>query len=192
MTMEQGDTASDPDDLPSLNFVFEQVEKRFEVQWNTLDSLDTKIGLLFGFGGVILAALLGAYGWLPDMPSIPLFLFFAAIMALVISLVLAFFAYRPRVYDYPPEPRRIREEYVSRPLVQSKLALVDTRVTKFEQNERILRQKARMLSWALGALLIGVCLLALSFLSFLFCLLLVLICSCSASYDCGVLCYMII
>lgn len=161
--MEQGNTASDPGDLPSLDFVFEQIEKRLEVQWSALDSLNTKLSILSGFGGVILAALLSAYDWLLDMPPIPLSLVFAAIVALVISLILAISAYRNTRYAYPPDPRGIREEYVSRPLVESKLRLLDTRVEAYEHNQQIASQKDKHLNRAILALLISVCLLACSF-----------------------------
>jgi len=89
--------------LPSLDVVLSETKAAVDDQSARISSLDTKLGVLLGLSGVILAALLSfpsiRYGNIATKQ-----LLIAAIALLLASLLSATWGYWIRKYKAPPDP----------------------------------------------------------------------------------------
>jgi len=135
------------DDLPSLEVVGDEVRGALEAQERRAESLDTKAGLLLGIAG-LLAGVTFRSG-VSVGPAVVAALCLDGVVA-VLSL-LAF-----RIRSYPViKPARLRD-YIVDAADDTRLSVLDTRVTMFEETENELSSKARLVEWAVGGLLLAV------------------------------------
>lgn len=149
--------------LPSLDVVLSETKAALEDQTERLSSLDTKLGVLLGLSGFILAALLAfplAYN--VDRPT--RWLFIATVVLILASLLSATWGYWIREYKAPPSPSVLREFYLMEEPQKAKLAVVDYLCSVYDWNQRLLAGKVKFahISFVfvlLGALIIGLTIL---------------------------------
>jgi hypothetical protein len=149
--------------LPSLDVVLSETKAALEDQSERLSSLDTKLGVLLGLSGVILAALL-VFPLTYNVDIATRWLLIAAVALILASLLSATWGYWIRKYKAPPSPSALREFYLMEEPQKAKLAVVDYLCSVYDWNQKLLESKVRFTHGSfifvlLGALIIGVTIL---------------------------------
>ena len=135
-------------DLPLLgiDFVFEMGLKKIEEQLKEIEALDVKLGILFGFLGTVLVALIAviltaapgtiesAVGW-----PVQMLLFFGIVMT-GLALINTFLAFRIRQYFGTPRYSDIVRWLHEEPK-RAKFVFVDTLLEAVEGNSQRLEDK---------------------------------------------------
>lgn len=133
----------DHQELPSLELVYTEVKDRLQVQLAQIDALDGKFGtLLFvssvviGMGAAAQAAILGTIH-----ETIPMVLFSVPIIFYVITVILAMQSWVRRPYFRDPEPRPLRDYYISLPYEFTKRRLITHFISSYEWNAVVMKKK---------------------------------------------------
>ena len=152
--------------LLGIDFVFEMGMKKIEEQLKEIEALDVKLGILFGFLGTVLVALLAVVftaeqsagkalvGW-PGQVS-----FLCGTTSTGLAIVIAFFAFRKGRSSASP-PYQAILPWVHGDPKHTKFAFVNTLLTAVEANDQSLKDKQGYTKWATWFAFLG-------FLSFLF------------------------
>lgn len=117
-------TEERPEPLPSLDVVLSETKAAVDDQSARISALDTKLGVLLGLSGVILAALLG-FPLIRDGNVATKHLLLAAVALVLVSLLSATWGYWIRTYRSLPDPRALREFYLTEEQRKTKLAVID-------------------------------------------------------------------
>ena len=146
--------------LFSLDTVLSETKAAVSEQSARISSIDTRLGVLLGLSGVILAALLSfpsiRYGDLATK-----WLLIAAVVLILVSLLSATWGYWIRKYKAPPDPMALREFYLTEEQEKTKLAIIDYLSSVYSWNQPIIEDKVKYtrISFAsvlLGTIIIGV------------------------------------
>ena len=146
--------------LFSLDTVLSETKAAVSEQSARISSIDTRLGVLLGLSGVILAALLSfpsiRYGDLATK-----WLLIAAVVLILVSLLSATWGYWIRKYKAPPDPMALREFYLTEEQEKTKLAIIDYLSSVYGWNQPIIEDKVKYtrISFAsvlLGTIIIGV------------------------------------
>jgi len=141
------DSAEAEEEVPSIDIVYSEVKDRLDVQLRQIDSLDGKNGailfissIVIGVGAAAQAALIGSTENILVLTvfSIPI-LFYLATM---------FFALRGwiiRPYFRDPEPRPLRDYYLSKQSQFTKRRIITHFISSYEWNTRVIKNKVREL-----------------------------------------------
>jgi hypothetical protein len=136
---------------PGASFAFTAALRTLDEQLRRIEALDSKAGVLIAADGLILALIAGEGGPLAHLTR----LLTAGIVASVtISLFTALLSFTTRRYESAPNPD------VAIHLMAAEPAWLEWRFlgslqSAIHENRRRLRAKARLLSFALTALLLG-------------------------------------
>jgi len=154
-------TSDDQEQLASLDLVASYVDRQMDLQWQLWDSVDGRIRLLLGFVGAIFVATLALTDSSGDIITTARWCLIAAIVALALSGTIAFLAWLPRLFDRPPEPLTLRQQYITMQPTETRLAVLDTMVQAYVDNEHRINEKLnsfRRAAWRFGiaVVLIGV------------------------------------
>jgi hypothetical protein len=145
-----------------ITMACEVVEKRLEVIWSAIDSVDTKINVGFGFASGILGLLAGFYS-LADKPwpYISLILFGLATVSYIVLVVLCILGYKIKAWSYRPDVETLLEHCENKEytLLQMKKWLADECNESFYNNIDSLNTKANLANFAFIALVIETILL---------------------------------
>ena len=157
MTRPDGDGA-EPD---SLELISRHVERQLDLQWGHWDLVDGRLRLLLGFVGAVFVAVLAFISnRAGDMAPATIGLVVAAILLLMLSAVIAGLAWLPREFDRPPEPLHLRQKYLGKPVQEVVLAVVDTMVQAYNNNQRRIDEKLAAFRYAALGLAVAVFLMA--------------------------------
>jgi len=141
------DSAEAEEEVPSIDIVYSEVKDRLDVQLRQIDSLDGKNGailfissIVIGVGAAAQAALIGSTENILVLTvfSIPI-LFYLATM---------FFALRGwiiRPYFRDPEPRPLRDYYLSKQSQFTKRRIITHFISSYEWNTMVIKNKVREL-----------------------------------------------
>jgi len=144
--------------LQSLDIVYAEVKERLSVQLRQVDASDAKTGtilfiasIVIGVGAAAQAAFINERGndWMLLLFIIPLFSY----------LLTVFFALRSwviRPYFRDPEPKPLRDYYLSRHPEFTKRRLITQFIRSYEWNARVMKKKVRELRIANWFLLLEV------------------------------------
>ena len=156
-------SADADEESPSLDVVYHEVKERLDVQLKQIDSLDGKTGsLLFmssvvlGIGATAQALLLGLQG------SLVVTLFFS--IPIVFYSLAMFFALRSwvvRPYFRDPEPRPLRDYYLTRESQFTMRRLLAHFISCYEWNTTVIKKKVRELRFSMRFFLAEVITLAM-------------------------------
>jgi len=147
-------TNEDSDGIASLEVVAGQVERQLDLQWEHWDSVDGRLRLLLGFVGAIFVVTLAFTNPTSEVSDLGRSLLIAAIVVLILAGVVAFLAWLPRLFDRPPDPRALREQYLASPPNETRLSVLDTMIQAYGENEIRITEKLngfRVAAWLLGA-----------------------------------------
>jgi len=128
--------------LPSLDVVLSETKSAVDDQSARISSLDTKLGVLLGLSGVILAALLSFHPFYWGNIAIKQLLI-AAIGLILVSLFSATWGYWIRKYKAPPDPTALRKFYLTEEQEKTKLAIIDYLSSVYEWNQQRLANKVK-------------------------------------------------
>ena len=127
----------------------------------TGDLVDGRLRLLLGFVGAVFVAVLAFISnRAGDLAGTTIGLVVAAILLLMLSAVLAGLAWLPRDVYMPPEPLHLRQKYLHKPAREVVLAVVDTMVEAYNDNQRIINEKLGAFKRAAASLAVAVFLMA--------------------------------
>ena len=129
------------EELPSLELVLEHVDRQLDLQWQHWEDVDARLRLLLGFAGAIFVATLAFVSREDALSRAATGLALASIGLLMMSGIVAGLAWLPRHFDRPPSPLGLREDYVGRPVGETRLAIVDAIVDAYNKNEIAIGEK---------------------------------------------------
>jgi len=139
------DSAEAEEEVPSIDIVYTEVKDRLEIQLRQIDSLDGKNGailfissIVIGVGAAAQAALIGLTENILVLTffSIPI-LFYLATM----SFALRGWIVRPYFRD--PEPRPLRDYYLSKQSQFTKRRIITHFISSYEWNTMVIKKKVR-------------------------------------------------
>lgn len=138
------------DMYPSLMLVRDELDLLIAEQERRGASLDTKAGLLIGFGGVLVGvAPRDTGGWQ-----------LIGQIVVLLSIGVGLYAIFPRISG-GLSPRALRDRYLMADPATTRLSVLDTRIWMFEEDENRLRRKLLRMRIAVWTLVAGVVLLVL-------------------------------
>lgn len=146
----------------SHEMVYEEIKARLSKQQSQIDALNSKANSLIGFGGAILAILLGTQtSWLAGNDMSKALTVLGGSM-LIFSVVFAYRGYQLQSYRADPNPRALAEKYRDKPIGETREALMSNLVDRFESNECAIKLKVVQIRWAFRLQLSAVALLGIA------------------------------
>lgn len=134
------------EELPNLDLVFTEVKEQLAVQLKQVDSLDTKTGLILGFGSLIVTTVMSIKATVTSRGNISLGLLVLAVFTYALIIWYSCLAYKIREYRKDPNPENLYQKYVkekSYSLNFTKELLVLNCLESFKWNKKIIEDKAR-------------------------------------------------
>lgn len=148
-------------EFAGLELVSRHVESQLDLQWGHWDVIDGRLRLLLGFVGAVFVAVLAfVANRAGDLATATVGLVVAAIILLMLSGLIAGLSWLPREFDRPPKPLPLRQKYLARPAHETLLAIVDTMVQAYNENQRRIDEKLGAFRYAVGLLAVAVFLMA--------------------------------
>jgi hypothetical protein len=132
----------------SVDFVWEQAERRLDAQMRQAEALDTKAGALVGVHALAASLVASVSGRLSQGAHV---VAVAIVLGLLVSGGLAFAAYRSEAYDRNPSPEDLWRFAASRDDV-IRYRFLSVRLAALQANQDRLTAKARRISWSLTGL----------------------------------------
>ena len=154
---EEKETRTD-EELPSIDIVLDEVRRTLDFQFELLDGLVTKSGIVLGVSGVILALLVTSLLGQSDLAN--LLLVEVALVLIFLSLILSFISISMGKWDKPPQLERLRSHYISEPANETKLKIIDIVRDAIEKNDDGIKMRVRLWKSSYFILAIGLGLLA--------------------------------
>jgi hypothetical protein len=150
---------------PSIDIVLDEVRRKLDFQFEQLDGLDTKSGIVLGIAGVIFTLLVTTL--LEKHDTVVNFLLIKVALApILISLILSFVTVSIRKYDRPPKLERLRNYYISEDAKKTKRSIIDISLAAIQKNEELIKKRVCLVKWSytilavgLGVLVVWVCLI---------------------------------
>lgn len=136
--------------------IFDTVEKKLDLQWQLMDSLDAKASTIIGFTGVIIAVAVAVF------PKVARWLFIPGIGLLFVSIIFSICAYKTLVFRRDPDPRKLKEKYFKTSIGPVTEILIDNLIVSYEHNSDKLKRKAQWINYSFGSALVGLFLIVLS------------------------------
>jgi hypothetical protein len=149
--------------LLSLDVVLSETKAAVDDQSARISSLDTRLGVLLGLSGVILAALLS----FPSIRCVDITtksLLITAVVLILVSLLSATWGYWIRKYKAPPDPMALREFYLTEEPEKSKLAILDYLSSVYAWNQPIIEGKVKYTRISFGSVLTGTIIIGVTIL----------------------------
>jgi hypothetical protein len=143
----------------SLMIIFTEAERNLDLQFRSIDSLDTKVSLIIGFSGLILAnlmlkrAALGCYA-----------IHYLTIVCVLLSAVLALAAFFPRRFRADPSPQSLMKKYLEKTADETRRRVLANLARSFKMNQSIIRIKVRLMESSFVSLLAGLVFLSINLL----------------------------
>jgi hypothetical protein len=155
----QPQTVTEP---TSHEVVYGEIKSRLDAQRSNIGDLNTKANALIGFGGAILAILLGTQASWLALSEIPKTLAVLGGTLLIFSVVFAYRGYNLQSYRADPEPRSLAERYRYKPISETREMLMANLVDGFEFNEKVIKTRVRQIRYSFRLQLLAIILLGLA------------------------------
>ena len=140
----------------TLDLVYNEVKDALNMQFQSMDGLNTKASVIIGFVGVIIGISLQLYSQSNS------YLFGSCMTLFLISIVFSFSAYKIKSYRRDPEPRDLTEKYLRADDKTVKKQLIDNFIASFEENKTNIEEKGKYINYSLILLFVGLIVLILS------------------------------
>ncbi len=160
----------DEQKYPSINEVLEETRRTLDFQFEQLDGLDTKSGIVLGVDGVIITLLITALLEKPDLfNSLWLKILIAIVLVIFfISLFISFRNIRIIKWSKPPEIINLRTGYLMEDAQTTKLKIIDTMIEKgIKKNDILLDKGFRLYKWSYRMLFTGLVVIAIGVIALL-------------------------
>lgn len=146
-------------ELPSIDIVLDEVRRRLDFQFEQLDGLSTKAGIVLGVAGVIFTLLVTSLLSLPSTTP-NLYLAKIALIPIIIALVLSFIAIYILKWNRPPNLDRLRDYYIVKDAKVTKLNVIDKCLEGIDKNKKLIDKLFFLVKSSYILLLMGLVLLA--------------------------------
>ena len=132
-----------------LELVYNAVKDALNMQFQSLEGLNTKASVIIGFVGVIIGISLNLYS--DENPH----LFIGSVLLFLGAAFLSFFAYKAKSYRRDPKPRKFTEKYLREDDKKVKKQLIDNFIQSYEDNKNRIEKKVKYINYSLILLFIG-------------------------------------
>lgn len=137
----------------SLDVVFTEVRSRLDKQFEQIESLNQRAGLLIGFVTLIMSLLAGFTTAVKakDLPvnmALPVILILISTILYIHIIIFAYLAHRIQTYRRDPEPRPLRDNYLSKDLEATKRTVMSNFIESYEENKKVINKKVQALNKA--------------------------------------------
>ncbi|KAF5437576.1 hypothetical protein C5S35_03375 [Candidatus Methanophagaceae archaeon] len=140
----------------TLDLVYNEVKDALNMQFQSMDELNTKASVIIGFVGVIIGISLQLYSQSNS------YLFGSCMTLFLISIFFSFSAHKGKRYRKYPEPRALTVKYLMGNDKTVKKQLIDNFIVSFEDNKTKIEEIFKYISYSLIFLFIGLIVLILS------------------------------
>jgi hypothetical protein len=156
--------------LPSIDVVLDEARRTLDFQFEQLDALDTKSGILLGIAGVVITVLVSASIGMPDLRDSLIAKIVVSIIAVIlfISLILSYWNLRIGKWHKPPELDALINDYVSKDSHITKCKLIGTIQQAVEENEKLLQRRFFLYERSHNILFAGLALVTISVIALIF------------------------
>ena len=145
-------------EFPSIDIVLDETRRTLDSQFQQIDSLDTKSGIVLGIAGVVLTLLITSmFGQTSNI--IHSWLIRLALIPIILSLFMSFVSISIRRWKRPPDLERLWSHYKSQAAEETKLELIKVSKKSVEDNEKNIVQKGRFLKTSYFVLAAGLVIL---------------------------------
>jgi len=140
----------------TLDLIYNEVKDALNMQFQSIEGLNTKASVIIGFVGVIIGISLQLYSQSNS------YLFGSCMTLFIISIFFSFSAYKGKRYRKDPEPRALTVKYLREDDKTVKKQLIDNFIVSFEDNKTKIGEKVKYINYSLILLFIGLIVLILS------------------------------
>lgn len=126
----------------SDELIFSEVKEKLKDQFDSIGVLDTKSGIVLGFVGALLAALLNS-DWFIKLPCCCLLPILGLICLVALFALLAFLV---REYRQDPEPSALIKDYKDKNETETRGVLIKNFEESFNKNSKQIDDKKRYLN----------------------------------------------
>lgn len=142
----------------TLELIYDEVKDALNMQFQSVEGLNTKASVIIGFVGVIIGISLQLYSQSNS------YLFGSCMTLFMISIFLSLSAYKVKGYRRDPKPRALTEKYLSEDEKKVKKQLIDNFIQSFEDNKTKIEEKVKYINYSLRFLFLGLIVLITSIL----------------------------
>lgn len=149
-------------DLPSIDIVLNEARRALDFQFEQLNSLDTKSGIVLGTVGVIITLFASALINMPvlsDSCAIIIVVVTISIM-LFTSLLLSYINLRISKWHKPPDLEVLIKEYASKDPYKTKCKIIGTMNKAIKENEELRQRRIYLYKWSYNILFAGLVIIA--------------------------------
>ncbi|KAF5432677.1 hypothetical protein C5S39_03090 [Candidatus Methanophagaceae archaeon] len=140
----------------TLELIYNEVKDALNMQFQSIEGLNTKASIIIGFVGVIIGISLQLYSQSNS------YLFGSGMTLFMISIFFSFSAYKGKRYRKDPEPRALTVKYLMEDDKTVKKQLIDNFIVSFEDNKTKIEEKVKYINYSIIFLFIGLIVLILS------------------------------
>jgi hypothetical protein len=133
----------------TLDLIYNEVKDALNMQFQSMEGLNTKASVIIGFAGVIIGISLQLYSQSNS------YLFGSCMTLFMISIFLSFFAYKVESYRRDPKPRKLTENYLREEGKNVKKKLIDNSIQSYENNKNRIEKKVKYINDSLIFLFVG-------------------------------------
>jgi uncharacterized protein YacL len=141
----------------------DETRRRLDFQFEQLDGLSNKAGIVLGVAGVIftllVTKLLDIFSSTSTLSNLSLAKI--ALIPIFISLILAFVAIYILKWNRPPNVNRLRDYYIVKDAGETKLNVIDKCLEGVDINQKLIDKLFRLVKWSYFLLLMGLVLVAI-------------------------------
>jgi hypothetical protein len=142
----------------TLELIYNEVRDALNMQFQSMEGLNTKASVIIGFAGVIIGISLQLYSQSNS------YLFGSCMTLFMISIFLSFSAYKVKDYKRAPKPRELTVKYLNEDEKKVKKQLIDYFIQSFEDNKTKIEEKVKYINYSLIFLFLGLIVLISSIL----------------------------
>ena len=156
-------------ELPSIDIVLDETRRTLDFQFEQLDGLDTKSGVILGIAGVVITLLITALVEKPDFFGEVWLKILVALVVIVlfVSLFLSYRNIRISKWSKPPEIMTLRTDYIVKDIQETKLKTMDTMLTAIKENDKILDRRIYLFKCSYHILFSGLVIVAVGMIAML-------------------------
>ena len=128
----------------TLDLIYNEVKDALNMQFQSIEGLNTKASVIIGFVGVIIGISLQLYSQSNS------YLFGSCMTLFMISIFFSFSAYKGKRYRKDPEPRALTVKYLMKDDKTVKKQLIDNFIVSFEANKTKIEEKVKYINYSLS------------------------------------------
>lgn len=145
---------------PSLDLIFSEVKERLGMQFQAIDSLDSKAGLILTGGSVVISVAAAVQASLNgEIGTAPLTMLIGGAIAYGLTMIYAVLGLWVQEYRRDPDPGALSVNYMDKEEHLTKRQIVTNLVESFDINVEVLKDKAVYIQCAMVFLVLETSLL---------------------------------